>query len=110
MISCLDSIIFLISFTINSLSLEYIFELNFTVNSVGWHKGKLSLQDYPISFDDDFYFSFEVKPQLNVQHIYESTSQGSLEKLFAKDSYFNYSKQNIKQINYSSLNQSQLII
>ena len=52
---------------------EEVIELNFTVNSVGWHKGKLSLQDYPISFDDDFYFSFEVKPKLNVQHIYEST-------------------------------------
>jgi hypothetical protein len=89
---------------------EDVIELNFTVNTVGWHKGKLSLQDYPISFDDDFYFSFEVKPQLNVLHIYESTSQASLEKLFAKDSYFNYSKQNIKQIDYKGLNQSQLII
>ena len=89
---------------------EDIIELNFTVNTLGWHKGKLSLQDYPISFDDDFYFSFEVKPQLNVQHIYENTSQASLEKLFTNDSYFNYSKQNVKQINYSSLNQSQLII
>ena len=89
---------------------EDVIELNFTVNTLGWHKGKLSLQDYPISFDDDFYFSFEVKPQLNVQHIFESTSQVSLEKLFAKDNYFNYSKQNVKQINYSSMNQSQLII
>ena len=87
-----------------------IFELNFTVNSVGWHKGKLSLQDYPISFDDEFYFSFEVKPQLNIQHIYDYKYQTSLEKLFNKDSNFNYSKQNIKQINYNSLNQSQLII
>ncbi len=89
---------------------EDIFELNFTVNSVGWHKGKLSLQDYPISFDDEFYFSFEVKPQLNIQHIYDYKYQTSLEKLFNKDSNFNYSKQNIKQINYNSLNQSQLII
>ena len=89
---------------------EYIFELNFTVNSVGWHKGKLSLQDYPISFDDEFYFSFEVKPQLKIQHIYDYKYQTSLEKLFNKDSNFNYSKQNIKQINYNSLNQSQLII
>jgi len=89
---------------------EDIIELNFTVNSVGWHKGKLSLQDYPISFDDDFYFSFEVKPQLNVLHIYESISQVSLEKIFARDKYFNYSKQNMKQISYSSMNQSQLII
>ncbi|MAZ55270.1 MAG: hypothetical protein CMP55_05670 [Flavobacteriales bacterium] len=89
---------------------EDIFELNFTVNSLGWHKGKLSLQDYPISFDDEFYFSFEVKPQLNIQHIYDYKYQTSLEKLFDKDSNFNYSKQNIKQINYNSLNQSQLII
>ena len=89
---------------------EEVIEINFTVDRLGWHKGKLSLQDYPISFDDNFYFSFEVKPQINIQHIYDSTSQSSLEKLFAKDNYFNYRKQNIKQINYSSLNQSQLII
>ena len=89
---------------------EDVIEINFTVNTLGWHTGKLSLQDYPISFDDDFYFSFEVKPQLNVQHIYDSTSQASIEKLFSKDNYFNYSKQNIKQIDYKDLNQSQLII
>ena len=89
---------------------EDVIEINFTVDRLGWHKGKLSLQDYPISFDDDFYFSFEVKPQINVQHIYDSTSQSSLEKLFAKDNYFNYRKQNIKQIDYKGLNQSQLII
>ena len=89
---------------------EEVIEINFTVDRLGWHKGKLSLQDYPISFDDNFYFSFEVKPQINVQHIYDSTSQASLEKLFAKDNYFNYRKQNIKQIDYKGLNQSQLII
>ena len=89
---------------------ESIVELNFNVNTVGWHSGKLSLQDYPISFDDDFYFSFEVKPQLNVQHIYGNTSPAFIAKLFADDNYFNFSQQSVKQINYASLNQSQLII
>ena len=89
---------------------ESIVELNFNVNTVGWQSGKLSLQDYPISFDDDFYFSFEVKPQLNVQHIYGNISQTSLAKLFANDNYFNFSQQSVKQINYAGLSQSQLII
>ena len=54
---------------------ESIVELNFNVADKGWHKGKISLQDYPITFDDNFYFSFEVKPQLNIQHIFQEAVQ-----------------------------------
>lgn len=89
---------------------ESIVELNFNVNTVGWHNGIVSLQDYPISFDDNFYFSFEVKPQLNVQHIYGKTSQASIAKLFKDDDYFNFSQHSVKQIDYARLNLSQLII
>lgn len=89
---------------------ESIVELNFNVADKGWHKGKISLQDYPITFDDNFYFSFEVKPQLNIQHIFQEKAQPSIAKLFADDDYFNLSQQNANQINYSNLEQSQLII
>ena len=89
---------------------ESIVQLNFTVNKTSWHNGTLSLQDYPITFDDEFHFSFEIKPQINVQHIYDKKAHPSLVKLFNEDNYFNYSSQNINQINFTDLSQNQLII
>ena len=93
-----------------SLQDESIVELNFNINELGWHNGTLSLHDYPITFDDEFHFSFEIKPQINVQHIYDTKAHPSLVKLFDEDDYFNYSSQSVNQINYTDLAQNQLII
>ncbi len=93
-----------------SLEDESVVELNFNINELGWHNGTLSLQDYPITFDDEFHFTFEIKSQINVQHIYGSKAHSSLVKLFDKDDYFNYTSQSVNQINYTDLSQNQLII
>ena len=92
------------------LSDESIVELNFNVQQVGWHNAVLSIQDYPVTFDDKYYFSFEVKPKLNVQHIYHKEAHSSIQKLFASDPYFNFTTQNINQLNYSNLSQNQLVV
>ena len=92
------------------LSDESIVELNFNVQQVGWHNAVLSIQDYPVTFDDKYYFSFEVKPKLNVQHIYHKEANSSIQKLFASDPYFNFTTQNINQLNYSNLSQNQLVV
>lgn len=89
---------------------ESVVELNFSINETGWHNGTLKIEDYPITFDDEFHFSFEIKPQINVQHIYDSKAHPSLVKLFDEDDYFNYSSQNVNQINFTDLSQNQLII
>ena len=89
---------------------EAIVSLNFKVEENGWHNGTLSLQDYPITFDDSYHFSFEIKPQLVVQHIFQNEPQPSVKKLFDEDDYFDYSSQNVNQLNYSELANSQFII
>ena len=40
--------------------------INYTARQTGWHYGLLEIEDYPITFDDKFYFSFNVKQQVNV--------------------------------------------
>ena len=89
---------------------ESVIELNFNLNTKGWHNGKLSLKDHPITFDDHFYFSFEIKDKLNIYHIFNEYPHKSIEKLFKNDEYYDLKKQNTKQINYSNLEKSQFII
>jgi hypothetical protein len=89
---------------------QEIIELNFSLEEPSWHNGILSIQDYPISFDDTYYFSFEIKPQIKVQHIYQNQAHPSIKKLFDQDDYFQYSTQNVLQLNHNSIAQQQLLI
>lgn len=93
-----------------SISDQATVSLNFNVDQNGWHNAALSLQDHPITFDDTYHFSFEIKPQLNVQHLYENNPHSSLKKLFDKDNYFSYGAQEVSRLNFSDIGQSQLII
>ena len=45
-----------------------------------------------------------------VQHIFQNEPQPSVKKLFDEDDYFDYSSQNVNQLNYSELGSSQFII
>ncbi|RLD72047.1 MAG: hypothetical protein DRI87_06165, partial [Bacteroidetes bacterium] len=40
--------------------------MSFTPRNTGWHYGLLEIEDYPITFDDNLYFTFQVKQYLNV--------------------------------------------
>src|SRR3546814_341148 len=40
--------------------------LVFRSGSPGWKRGELSIVDYPITFDDRFYFSYRVSQKINV--------------------------------------------
>ena len=89
---------------------ETIIELNFSCENTGWYNGKLNVQDYPITFDDELFFSFEIKDQIEVCHVYDNSPHVSLKQLFEKDATFNYTTQNISQLNFDQLQNSALLI
>lgn len=89
---------------------EAIVDLHFVCHQIGWQEATVSISDHPVSFDDNFYCAFEIKKQLFVQNVYEKSANPSLEKLFGSDDYFNYSTQNIQQLNHSDLLRQQLLI
>ena len=82
----------------------------FTPLSSGFKQCKISLQDYPISFDDNFYFSFEILDKIKVLNIYEQSPNFSLQSLFQKDDAIDYKSVYIRQINYEEIKNQQLLI
>ena len=82
----------------------------FTPLSSGFKQCKISLQDYPISFDDNFYFSFEILDKIKVLNIYEQSPNFSLQSLFQKDDAIDYKSVYIGQINYEEIKNQQLLI
>lgn len=77
---------------------------------VGWQRAEVILKDYPIIFDDQLKFTFEVKKTLPITSIYQRNSVKNIAIAYQTDSYFDFQERNESQINYAALGQSQLIV
>jgi len=84
--------------------------INYIARQTGWHYGLLEIEDYPITFDDKFYFSFNVKQQVNVLEIGTEGQDNDLELFYASDSLFYFEKMDYQRVNYNELYDFNLII
>ena len=87
-------------------------EINFkfTPLSSGFKQCRISLQDYPISFDDNFYFSFEILDKIKVLNIFEKSPNFAIKSLFEKDEAIDFKSVGIGQINYEEIKSQYLLI
>jgi hypothetical protein len=84
--------------------------VNITILQTGWHEATLTLSDYPIQFDDSYNFAFYVAEQINILTINDNLPNKYLGAAFGNSSYFKITDQNSKNIDYSKLQQYQLIV
>ncbi|MBE0660888.1 MAG: BatA domain-containing protein [Bacteroidales bacterium] len=84
--------------------------LSFSIRETGIHQGFVELSDYPVTFDDRLYFSFQVLSSINVLSIFDQSPGPYLRALYGNDSLFNFTETNVRQLNYAELNRQQLII
>ena len=83
---------------------------NFSIPQAGWQRGEIVFNDYPITFDDKFYFAFNVKAQEKVLSIEEASAHNNIAAIFSNDVHFMLDKANAGQIDYSSFKNYSLII
>ena len=87
--------------------------LSFASRESGIQHCRIELNDFPVTFDDQFYFSFEVAkniPVLTINGKDISNDNGYLNKLFGGDSLFIFKSVSENQIDYASLSSHKLII
>lgn len=84
--------------------------LSFSGLSAGWQKCVLSIKDYPLTFDDELNFAFNVSNELKVLNITGKPSEQFISSLFASDNYFKLSQVPESNINYASFPNYSLII
>lgn len=84
--------------------------ISFNTSSEGWNKCELSITDYPVTFDDNYYFTFYVAVQIPVMVINEKQENSFLKALFSNPSVFSYKPATVTQINYAEIKQQQFII
>ncbi|MBI4945815.1 MAG: BatA domain-containing protein [Bacteroidetes bacterium] len=94
-------------------------QLSFTIKETGIQQGRIEITDYPVTYDDKFYFSFNVKKNIAVacisaaslpSSVGEGSGVRSIQSLFGKDSLFILNMQDENKIDYSSLASQQVIV
>ncbi len=89
---------------------DVVVEVHYTNNQAGLKFGKLEITDYPITYDDTFYFTYEVSDQIPVLSISKDEDDIYLNLLFGKDSAFSYYNLPENRLDYSTFNNFNLII
>jgi hypothetical protein len=86
--------------------------ISFTVKTKGINKGVLKIEDYPITYDDDFYFSFNAQTTIKALVINgkETKTAGNFKSLMQNDSLFVYQENSESAIDYSVFSKTNIIV
>jgi len=85
-------------------------EIAFNITETGWNTGKISISDYPITFDDTYNISFPVQETSRILSINGNQPNRFLNAVFKTDPYFNVTNQQTGNINFSEFSRYSLII
>lgn len=83
--------------------------LTWTIQGEGLQQGRTEIVDYPISFDDQMFFSYEVASGISVLSIDELGQGGFLRVLFGRDTSFRYSGMSANAVDFSEFSQYNMI-
>jgi len=72
--------------------------------------GKVEINDYPIVFDDRYYFSYSIYPSIPVLCILEKNEDKYLNALFGNDSLFLFTNSQTRQLDYSTIAGNALVV
>lgn len=84
--------------------------LSFSLSEGGWYSGEISLKDYPVTFDDLFFFSFRPVDRISVLSINGQSENTFIRSLFGNDQMFALQNNAASQIAFSELTNYDLII
>lgn len=84
--------------------------VNITIQRTGWHEAELNITDYPVQFDDKYFFTFNVAEEIRILVINELSPNKYLDATFKGVDYFKIVNQSSGNLNYSAFPEYQLII
>ena len=84
--------------------------LLFSLKNAGWQKGMLAIQDYPVTFDDRLYFSFESASSNKVLLLEEVSSGRAVYNVFQSDAHFATDKIEANRLDFSTLTAYSLVV
>ena len=87
---------------------EISFEISYNLEKV--NRCRISFEDYPITFDNDFYFVLKLENKINIMEIKNDDSTSPIEQVYGNASLFNFTSQMASNTDYSLIRQFDLVI
>ena len=85
--------------------------LNFNVTTKGYHRGRIVFEDYPITFDNQYFFVIEASPAVRVLHLFGQKSPADyVQTVYANDSLFVRRSFNAQNFDVGQLKETDLIV
>ena len=90
--------------------------LNFNVTSKGYHRGRIVFEDYPITFDNQYFFVIEASPAVRVLHLYEQKASSAnrsadyIDAVYSNDSLFVRRSFNAQNFDVGQLKETDLVV
>jgi hypothetical protein len=82
----------------------------FSNNKAGNLAGYAEINDFPVTYDDIYYFTFRISPALPVLSINDEATDQYITSVFSVDSIIQLTNTTARQIDFSSLSSFRLII
>lgn len=87
-----------------------IVKLNFTLKEHGIQQGRVSIIDNPITFDDDFYFTLQTTPKLEILSINSNNPNPFIARLFSNNNEIEIKYMSEKTIDFNDFDNYSFII
>lgn len=83
--------------------------INFKVGNKSVFPAYLTIDDYPVEFDNTYYFTLKPSHELKVVEITDGKTIG-LKELYSKESFFKYTQYSSGNVNYARLTEAEVVI
>jgi hypothetical protein len=94
---------------ISANSFEVV-KLGFTNAATGIQFAEISLEDYPITYDDKYYLSYNLASSINILSVNGETASSAVKNVFDSEATFKFNQLSSKGLDYSLLGSTDLLI
>ncbi len=83
---------------------------NFVTQERGSRKGKIVIEDQPISFDNEYFFTLNVAPTIRISYVYAGGGNPFVRSVYASEKSFQLISYDLNTFNYDILPNTDLLI
>ena len=87
---------------------ELSFEISYNLKNI--NRCRIGFEDYPVTFDNDFYFVLKLENRINIMEIRKDTETSPVEQVYGNGSLFGFTSQLASNTDYSLIRQHDLVI
>lgn len=89
---------------------EQVLDISYLNSEDGFYKGIIEITDFPVVFDNKFYFSYRINSKAEVLYIWQNEANPYFGKLFSDSTTFGFTSCTVNQTANLNLSQYNLVI